>query len=557
MEKMGVRFETNVVVGRTVTIDELMKEEGYDAVFVATGAGLPEVPRRPRREPERRLLRQRVPLARQPDEGLPLPRVRRADLRLPGEERGRHRRRQHRPRRHPHLPAPRRREGDDALPPLRGRDARAARRRSTTPRTRGSRSTPSPTRSSSSATTRAGCGRARCIRMALGEPDDSGRRRPVPIEGSEFEIPLDVAIVAVGTGPNPLVQSTTPDLATNRKGYIAVADPETLRTSKKGVFAGGDIVTGAATVILAMGAGRKAARSIDEYLRHRELVWSPTLPQDGRAGHALDISRQSAVRIAACSRGPHAAGGEPRTAAPPSWPGSIPHLLAHVTARGADAGPIRRLPGIRGKRPGRSRHPRAGRRRRARPGDLARRDHGGRRARPSHGAGDSRGRSGPARVRLPLEPDTSGRAFEQLARYGRVISRSGGRPVDARPRVAASHDSEPPGAESRPARSASTSRSRSPCGCAAKPPARRSHPVEVLLRRLEPPESHRSSIGQFFRGRVSASRSPRTGSSDSRARRGSAPRAARDPAPRRRRAPPSRPAAGRASPGGRLDGRRR
>jgi glutamate synthase (NADPH/NADH) small chain len=89
----------------------------------------------------------------------------------------------------------------------------------------------------------------------------------VPVEGSELEIPLDVAIIAVGTGPNPLVQSTTPDLATNEKGYIAVADPETLRTSKKGVFAGGDIVTGAATVILAMGAGRKAARSIDEYLR--------------------------------------------------------------------------------------------------------------------------------------------------------------------------------------------------------------------------------------------------------------------------------------------------
>jgi len=107
---------------------------------------------------------------------------------------------------------------------------------------------------------------ARCIRMALGEPDESGRRRPVPVEGSRFEIPLDVAIVAVGTGPNPLVQSTTPDLTTNGKGYIAVTDPETLRTSKKGVFAGGDIVTGAATVIPAMGAGRKASRSIHDYL---------------------------------------------------------------------------------------------------------------------------------------------------------------------------------------------------------------------------------------------------------------------------------------------------
>ena len=106
---------------------------------------------------------------------------------------------------------------------------------------------------------------ARCIRMALGEPDTSGRPRPEPIAGSEFEIPLDVAIVAVGTGPNPLVQSTTPDLATDRRGYIQ-ANADTLRTSKRGVFAGGDIVTGTATVILAMGAGRRAARAIDDYL---------------------------------------------------------------------------------------------------------------------------------------------------------------------------------------------------------------------------------------------------------------------------------------------------
>ena len=103
------------------------------------------------------------------------------------------------------------------------------------------------------------------MRMELGEPDDSGRRRPVPIEGSQFEMPLDVAIIAVGTGANPLVQSSTPDMKTNRWGYIE-AEEETLRTSKKGVFAGGDIVSGAATVILAMGAGRQAARSIQDYL---------------------------------------------------------------------------------------------------------------------------------------------------------------------------------------------------------------------------------------------------------------------------------------------------
>jgi glutamate synthase (NADPH/NADH) small chain len=110
----------------------------------------------------------------------------------------------------------------------------------------------------------------RCQRMRLGEPDQSGRRSPVPIEQSEYEVPIDVAIIALGTGANPLVQSTTPDLATDRRGYI-VADAETLRTSKPGVFAGGDIVTGGATVILAMGAGRKAASAIDAFLR--EGTW--------------------------------------------------------------------------------------------------------------------------------------------------------------------------------------------------------------------------------------------------------------------------------------------
>jgi glutamate synthase (NADPH/NADH) small chain len=85
------------------------------------------------------------------------------------------------------------------------------------------------------------------------------------VPGSEFDLPVEMAVIALGTSANPLVQSTTPDLATNRRGYIA-ADPDTLKTSKPGVFAAGDIVTGAATVILAMAAGRTAARSIDEYL---------------------------------------------------------------------------------------------------------------------------------------------------------------------------------------------------------------------------------------------------------------------------------------------------
>ena len=104
-----------------------------------------------------------------------------------------------------------------------------------------------------------------CLKMALGEPDDSGRRRPVPVEGSEFEMACDLVIVAVGSGANPLLTQSTEDMALNRWGYIT-ADPETGKTTKRGVWAGGDIVTGAATVILAMGAGRKAADSIHEYL---------------------------------------------------------------------------------------------------------------------------------------------------------------------------------------------------------------------------------------------------------------------------------------------------
>jgi glutamate synthase (NADPH/NADH) small chain len=101
--------------------------------------------------------------------------------------------------------------------------------------------------------------------MELGEPDDSGRRKPEPISGDEYEIEVDVAVVAIGNEPNPLIHKTAPDLEQTPWGTI-VADHETGRTSKVGVFAGGDIVTGGATVILAMGAGRTAAASIDEYL---------------------------------------------------------------------------------------------------------------------------------------------------------------------------------------------------------------------------------------------------------------------------------------------------
>jgi len=105
-----------------------------------------------------------------------------------------------------------------------------------------------------------------CVKMELGEPDASGRRRPVPLQGSEFQISIDVAIPALGTRSNPLLIRNVPDLLLNKRGYI-IADEETGMTSKRGVFAGGDILTGSATVILALGAGRKAAQGINDYLK--------------------------------------------------------------------------------------------------------------------------------------------------------------------------------------------------------------------------------------------------------------------------------------------------
>lgn len=107
-----------------------------------------------------------------------------------------------------------------------------------------------------------------CIKMELGEPDASGRRRPVEVAGSEFTLDVDTVIMSIGTSPNPLIRSTTPGVEANKHGCLIV-DDETNRTTKEGVYAGGDAVTGAATVILAMGAGKKAAASIDEYIRSK------------------------------------------------------------------------------------------------------------------------------------------------------------------------------------------------------------------------------------------------------------------------------------------------
>jgi glutamate synthase (NADPH/NADH) small chain len=106
-----------------------------------------------------------------------------------------------------------------------------------------------------------------CIRMELGEPDASGRRRPIEVEGSEFDIELDTVIMALGTSPNPLIRTTTPGLEANKKGCLVTTDGVT--TTREGVYAGGDAVTGAATVILAMGAGREAAKKIKEFIENK------------------------------------------------------------------------------------------------------------------------------------------------------------------------------------------------------------------------------------------------------------------------------------------------
>lgn len=136
----------------------------------------------------------------------------------------------------------------------------------------------------------------RCVRMELGEPDDSGRRRPVPIEGSEYEFEADMVVYAIGTNPNPILGQTS-RLKLNKWGYIET--DENLATSMAGVYAGGDIVTGAATVILAMGAGRKAAQSIKEHLliRDSETLYPPRRPGTNGTLFGIDLAERNFTRL--------------------------------------------------------------------------------------------------------------------------------------------------------------------------------------------------------------------------------------------------------------------
>lgn len=264
LRRMGVEFETNVVVGKSVTIDELMRIEGYDAVFIATGAGLPQFLGIPGEHfngvysANEFLTRTNLMRAYQfPEFDEPIYDCRGRDVIVVGG-------------------------GNTAMDAV--RTARRLGARTATLVYRRSEAE-MPARAEEVKHARqegiefqmltapveflgdekGWLTGARCVRMELAEPDASGRRRPIPVAGSEFILPANVVIIGVGTTANPLIQSTTPDLKTNSHNYIA-ADPETTRTSKRGVFAGGDIVTGSATVILAMGAGRKAAAAIHEYL---------------------------------------------------------------------------------------------------------------------------------------------------------------------------------------------------------------------------------------------------------------------------------------------------
>jgi len=264
LRRRGVEFETNVVVGKTVTVDELMADEGYDAVFIATGAGLPRFLNVPGEHfngvysANEFLTRVNLMRAyRFPEFDEPIYPCKDRDVIVVGG-------------------------GNTAMDAVRSSLRLGAKSASIFYR-RTEAEMPARVEEVHHAKDEGvhfemlvnpvefladGKGNltaVKCIRQELGEPDDSGRRSPVAIKGSEFVTPCSVAIIAAGTSANPLIQSTTPGLATTKRGYIQADD--SLATSKPGVFAGGDIVTGGATVILAMGAGRHAAKSIDEYLK--------------------------------------------------------------------------------------------------------------------------------------------------------------------------------------------------------------------------------------------------------------------------------------------------
>ena len=259
----GVRIETNVVVGKTLTIDELMEEEGFEAVFVGSGAGLPRFMSIPGENlkgvysANEYLTRVNLMKAYLPGSDTPIRHAKRvavvgggnvamdaarSALRMGAEEVSIVYRR-----------------GEEELP-ARREEVEHAKEEGIVFRLL---TNPKEILGDEKGEVKS----ISCVEMTLGEPDSSGRRRPVEKENSLFSIDVDTVIMAIGTSPNPLIKSTTKGLETQKWGGI-VAD-EDGRTSRPGVFAGGDAVTGAATVILAMGAGKKAAAAIDAYIKEK------------------------------------------------------------------------------------------------------------------------------------------------------------------------------------------------------------------------------------------------------------------------------------------------
>lgn len=259
VRELGVKIETDVVVGRTVTVDSLLDEEGFDAVFIGSGAGLPRFMGIPGENlngvfsANEFLTRNNLMKAFREDYLTPIHTGKRVvvvgggnvamdaartALRLGAETTIVYRR-------------------TEKELPARAEEVHHAHEEGVEFRML---TNPVEIIGDENGWVKA----VRCIRMELGEPDESGRRSPVAVPGSEFEIETDTVIMSLGTSPNPLIASTTKGLETTRRGCL-VAD-EGGETTREGVFAGGDAVTGAATVILAMGAGRKAAASIHEYL---------------------------------------------------------------------------------------------------------------------------------------------------------------------------------------------------------------------------------------------------------------------------------------------------
>lgn len=259
VKRLGVEIETDVIVGRTLTVDDLLDREGYDAVFVGSGAGLP---RFMGIEGENLngvfsanefLTRANLMHAYDDDYDTPIYPGRKAVIVGGGNVA---------------MDAVRtaKRLGAEAVIVYRRSEAELPARVEEVHHAKQEgiefRMLTNPVRVI--ADEKGNVAGMECVEMELGEPDESGRRSPIVKEGSNFTIDCDVVIMALGTSPNPLIKSTTKGLDTNRRGCI-VADEEG-RTTRPGVFAGGDAVTGAATVILAMGAGRRAAKAIDAYI---------------------------------------------------------------------------------------------------------------------------------------------------------------------------------------------------------------------------------------------------------------------------------------------------